>query len=91
VAIQSPSDGQDISGTVSVVVSASDNVRVAQVTIYVDGIAVATDTASPYTYSWNTKKSSTGVHTISARAWDGAGNMTVSADSKITISKTNGR
>src|SRR5450759_4499779 len=83
VLIAKPANATRVSGTVSIVVSATDNVGVTQVSIYVDGILKATDAAAPYTYNWNTRKVSPGTHTIKATAWDAAGNT---ASTSITVS-----
>jgi thermitase len=90
VAINKPTSGASISaitstsGQVQISVSATDNVAVSQVTISVDGVLKCTDTASPYTCTWNTKKVSSGNHTITAKAWDTAGNTSTAA---ITVTK----
>jgi len=91
VSIQSPQNGATVSGTTQVSVNATDNVAVTQVTVYIDGIAAYTATASPYTYSWNTKKSSPGSHKITAKAWDATGNTAVSTEVKVTVVRSNGR
>ncbi|HKW98512.1 MAG TPA: Ig-like domain-containing protein [Bryobacteraceae bacterium] len=74
VAITSPLNGTSVSRTVAVNVSARDNVGVTRVAIYIDGVQVYNGTAAPYTYNWNTHKASSGNHTITATAWDAAGN-----------------
>jgi subtilisin family serine protease len=74
VQITSPASGAKVSGVVSVTVSATDNVAVGQVCIYLDGVQVYSGTAAPYAYKWNTKKAKTGTHTITATAWDTSGN-----------------
>ena len=53
VSVTAPRSGSSISGTTTLSASASDNVGVTRVEFYVDGKLVATDTASPYTTSWN--------------------------------------
>ena len=73
--ITNPLNGTTVTGVVNITVSATDNVAVAQVSIYVDGVLKCTDATAPYTCSWNTKKVSPGSHTITATAWDKAGNM----------------
>jgi hypothetical protein len=56
------------------------------VTFYLDGTTVlATDTSSPYSFSWNTNKIAKGTHKLTAVATDGAGNSTTSAAITITI------
>jgi thermitase len=85
VAITSPANGVKVSASTKINVAASDNVAVVQVCIYIDGTKVYTGTTAPYTYSWNTKKVKTGAHTITASAWDHAGNMGSAAP--ITVYK----
>jgi len=85
IQIASPLNGSTLNGSVTTVsVSASDNVGVAQVSIYIDGVQKASLTSAPYTYSWNIKKSSSGAHTITAKAWDAAGNAST-ATSTVTV------
>ncbi len=74
VSITSPVNGSSVSSTISVAVSASDNVGVSNVTLYVDGAVLSSDAAAPYNFSLNTGTLSSGVHTISAIARDAAGN-----------------
>lgn len=85
VLITSPANGSTISGIfANVAVTASDNIRVTKVEIYVDGVLKVTDTATPYTYKWNIKKAASGSHTISAKAYDAAGNT---ASASVTVIK----
>jgi hypothetical protein len=90
VAIMKPASGASISsvstaaGQLQISVSATDNVGVSQVSVYIDGALKCTETASPYTCTWNTKKVSSGTHTITAKAWDAAGNT---ASTSITVTK----
>ena len=76
VAFSAPASGASVSGTVSVQVSAADNVGVDSVSLSVDGVLVGTDTSSPYTFTWNTATASNGSHTLLAVAADAAGNTT---------------
>jgi hypothetical protein len=81
VTITSPSNGSTVSGTVSIQVSATDNVGVASVSLTVDGATIGTLTTAPYTFSWT---ASSGTHTIVAIAKDAAGN---SASNSISVSQ----
>ena len=74
VAITSPLDGSTVSRNASITVSATDNVGVTRVVIYLDNVQLCSDTSAPYSCSWNTRKASAGTHTITATAWDAAGN-----------------
>ena len=73
VSIGNPKSGSVVNGNVNVSVSASDNVAVSNVSLYVDGALAATGNSS-ISYNWNTRKSGKGNHTITATARDGAGN-----------------
>ena len=75
VSITSPANAAILSTSTKITVSSTDNVGVVQVCIYIDGVKVFTGTAAPYTYTWNVKKARSGSHTITANAWDAAGNM----------------
>ena len=74
VAITSPSPGARLSTSTTVTVQASDNVGVAKVEIYVDGLLKASKAASSLSWNWNTRKVAAGAHTITAKAFDAAGN-----------------
>jgi len=75
VALQRPGQGQTLKGNVSMGASASDDVGVARVSFYVDGVLYKTDTSAPYSASWQCRKWSNGLHTVTARASDAAGNI----------------
>jgi hypothetical protein len=50
-----------------------------------DGTLVGTDTASPYSFSWNTTKTTNAAHTLTAKAYDAAGTVGTSASVKVTV------
>ncbi len=75
VKLLSPLAGADLRGSVSLSAEASDNVGVARVEFLVDGQVIETDLLPPYTATWNTTTVSNGLHVISARAVDEAGNI----------------
>jgi hypothetical protein len=79
VGFSSPANGSTVSGTISVTVSASDNIGVSSVSLSVDGVSLATDVASPYTFTWNTTGLANGTHTLGALAADAAGNTAVAS------------
>jgi subtilisin family serine protease len=78
VALTSPANNTTVSGNVALTATAADNIGVTSVEFSVDGTVVATDTTAPYTGSWNSLASTNGTHTITARAYDAAGNSTAS-------------
>jgi len=86
VSITYPGASNVVSGTVSVQVAASDNLGVASVTLSVDGNVLGTDSASPYTFSWNTTSVSNGLHTLKATASDATGNQGITS---VTVTVSN--
>ena len=87
VSISSPADGSTVTATVIVSATATDNVAVSRVEFFVDGALRATDTTSPYNYSWDTTALPNGNHNLIARAYDAAGN---SRSDSYTIIVNNG-
>ncbi|SFG69650.1 Serine protease, subtilisin family [Duganella sp. CF458] len=75
VAITNPINGSTVSGNVSIAVSASDNVGLSSVSLYVDGALKASGTGA-LSYTWNSRKATKGSHTVQAVARDKAGNST---------------
>jgi hypothetical protein len=67
-------------------VSASDNVGVSKVELYVDGSLYASTTTSPYDFFLNTSAMTNGSHTLLAKAYDAAGNIGASSTVTITVS-----
>lgn len=81
VSIDAPSEGDLLTGFVTVVVSANDNIEIAGVQLHVDGMDVGfEDSEAPYEIVWDTRSSADGVHLVSATARDAAGNSTVSTE-----------
>ncbi len=89
VAITSPAtSGSIVSGTLSLVAAASDNVAVADVQFYLDNpttLIGGLDTAAPYTATLDTTTLSGGTHTLYAVARDTAGNKKEAAPVTINI------
>ena len=90
VSISSPLGGSTATGTVSVNVTASDNsggTGLNKVEFYVDGALKATDTSSPYSFSWDSKTSTDGSHSLTAKAYDNAtpANSTTSSAVNVTV------
>ncbi|PYV85800.1 MAG: hypothetical protein DMG05_21995 [Acidobacteria bacterium] len=70
----SPIYGATVRGSVTVTASATDNVGVTKVELYIDGKYFATDTTASYSFLWNTTKYSNANHTLMTKAYDAAGN-----------------
>jgi hypothetical protein len=77
LSITNPASGQTISArtNLAIAASASDASGVQAVEFYGDGVLLSRDTSAPYGVTWNLRKAGKGLHTIKARAFDGAGNM----------------
>jgi hypothetical protein len=83
--VTSPGNGAAVSGTITVSATASDSVGVTLVQFYLDGAVQTTDTASPYTWSWNTASSANGSHTLYTVAYDAAGYTGTSPTVTVTV------
>jgi chitodextrinase len=84
--ITSPADNATISGTTTAVTaSASDNLSVTKVELYVDGSLAGTDTSSPYSFSLDTTALANGSHALATKAYDAANNIGTSASVNVTV------
>lgn len=86
--ISTPANGATVSGTVTVSASATDNVGVTKLELYVDGTLALSATSGPLSYSWNTTLVANGSHTLVSKAYDAANN--VGASSTVTVTLNNG-
>jgi hypothetical protein len=83
VAFITPSNGWTVSGSVTLTAAASDDVAVANVRFFVDGVVIGSPiTASPYITTWDCTAMADGLHRLDAVAQDTSGN---SATSSINI------
>ncbi|MBI2559504.1 hypothetical protein HYW20_09345 [Candidatus Woesearchaeota archaeon] len=91
ISLTSPASGATVSGTTTITATASDNVGVSKVEFYVDGNLKSTDTISPYSYAWDTTNVGTHAcngahtHTLSAKAYDAAGNIGTSLNVPVNM------
>jgi len=91
VSIDAPANGATVSGSVTVSATATDNVGVTGVQFLLDGAALgAEDTSAPYSIAWDTTTTTNGVHNLTARARDAAGNQTTSAVVSVTVTNGSG-
>lgn len=79
-----PTESSVVKGNVSVKATASDNVGVVSMKLYIDGVLSAAASSGSISMSWNTKKVSAGAHTIRVEARDAAGNL---AAKSVQVSK----
>lgn len=84
VSITSPASGATVSGTITVMVEASDSISgVASVTIYINNQLHSTLTQPPFNFTVDTSGLTPASHTLTARAIDKVGNQ---SETSITIS-----
>ncbi len=88
VSIVSPVANSLAYGMQNVDVAATDNVGVTSVELMVDGAFVASDNASPFGFVWDTTTVAPGKHTLSATAYDAAGNH--GSSKKVVVNVTSG-
>lgn len=84
-AIGAPATGATVSGLVVVDVSASDNVGVSRVELSVNGAPLAADSTAPYGFSWDSRTARDGAATLSAVAYDAAGNASPAARVSVIV------
>lgn len=87
VAISAPTSGTSVLGAVAVNASASDNVGVARVELYVNNKLVATDTVAPYAFSWDSSALAGTTAALTAKAYDAAGNV---GSTSVSVAVTGG-
>jgi hypothetical protein len=75
VTISSPTGGLVSRNVVAIQGTAQDNVGIAQYSILIDNVQVSQGAANSFSYNWNTKKTTAGMHVITVKAWDAAGNI----------------
>jgi thermitase len=81
VSFVNPGAGATVSGTVSVQVSASDNVGVTSISVTANGTLIGSSSS----FSWNTAGRPNGAYTLTAVAKDAAGNSS-SSSRAVTVS-----
>jgi hypothetical protein len=89
VTVTSPTAGSTLAGTVTITVSATDNVAMAGVQFLLDGANLGAEvlgSGPPYTFSWNTISAMNGSHTLSARGRDVTNNTAVANSVNVTVS-----
>lgn len=85
VAITSPGNGSTVAGLVPVDVAASDNVGVTRVDLLVNNVLLASDSSSPFAFSWDSATVADGAVQLVAYAYDVAGNSKASAAVSLTV------
>ncbi len=83
--LTAPTDGATVFGHVAVSATASDNVGVARVDLFVDGARAGSATAAPYVFDWDSAAVPAGPHQLQVRAYDAADNLASSAPVSVTV------
>jgi hypothetical protein len=90
--ITAPSGGSTVKGTVTVNANATDNTGgtgISKVELYVDGTLNATDTAAPYSFSWNTTTATNASHSLTVKAYDGATPVNIATSAAVSVTVDN--
>jgi hypothetical protein len=90
VSITAPAAGATLTGTTTIMVSASDTgTGVAGVLLKIDGITLGTAaTSSPYNFTVNTAQFANGAHSLTVSAWDFANNTATAGPISVTFSNS---
>ena len=91
VSVTGPAPGATLTGPVTFTANASSQVGIAKVAFLVDGVAVATATAAPYTATWDSTTVGDGPVTITAQATDTGGTKTTTTGQAATVSNAASR
>jgi hypothetical protein len=87
ISLTSPTNGNTLSGNVTISATATDNIGVTGVQFQLNGTNLgAEDKTSPFSISWDTAGVAPGQYTVTAIAHDAAGNAASSAPLTINIS-----
>lgn len=73
--ISNPANGAKVSGNVNVQASATDNVGVSGMNLYIDGQLASSVSGAGLSYNWKAQRIAAGSHTIKVEAKDAAGNI----------------
>ncbi len=86
VSIGYPITGSTLTQNTTIVANAFDNIGIANVEFYIDGLYRGNDATEPYEFSWQIDSLSPGSsHSIFAIAYDGAANSATSATVTVTV------
>lgn len=86
VTLTQPADQSLAVGTVNLAADASDDRLVSKVEFFAGSQLVGTDTVAPYTATWSSTTVADGPVTVTARATDGAGNVSATSSRTVNVS-----
>ena len=85
VSLTAPGNGATVSGTVALSANASDNIGVSKVEFYENGVLLSATNVAPYGYSWSTTTVANGSYSLTAKAYDAAGNVGQATAVTVTV------
>jgi lysozyme family protein len=88
VALASPAADATVTGTIAVSADAADAGGIQRVEFFANGTLIATELTAPYLFDWDTTPYAGTTVTLTARAFDTAGNQATSAARTVTVSGT---
>ena len=81
-----PIEGQEVSGTITIVVAASDNEKLYNVLLFIDAVNVFSSKETLFNYTWDTSSYADGkIHSIQAVAYDEDDNAGFSDKVVVTV------
>lgn len=83
--VSSPSTGDFVRGRTRITAGASDDRFVSKVELYIEGWRAKVWDRPPYVYNWNPTAERNGVLNIWVKAYDAAGNSSVSEKVRVTL------
>jgi hypothetical protein len=89
ISVTAPANGATVSGSITATATASDNIGVTSVQLKLDGANLGNAFSSaPYSGTLDTTKIANGAHTLTATAWDAAGNQATATTVTINANNT---
>src|SRR5205085_989663 len=86
--LTAPAPGASVGRQVTVAADATDDVAVAQVEFFADGVSLGVDTTAPYAVLWQTTAHADGAASLTARVTDTGGNTATSGSRTVTVDNT---
>ena len=84
--LSAPSNGDQVTGPVSIQAGAMDQTPIDHIDFSVDGLKVGSSSAAPFSYSWDSSKVANGPHQLQAVAFDTAGSTGSSTITTVQVS-----
>jgi hypothetical protein len=85
VSISSPTNGSQVGGVQTITVNETDDVGVVKVDFFLDGQLLGSSFSAPFSCTWDASSVTLGSHTLTANAYDDAGNVGTSDPVTLTV------